>query len=518
MLQHKWFWPTIIGLATFITYSFWLSHLPLTDPVETNYALTAKEMFLQHEWISPIIYGQYWYDKPIFTYWLIILAYKAFGITDFAARLPGVMSSVLSTVAMYFVGSSIFKHRNYGIVASCITATMLEFWYIGHAVVTDMHLFLFSIAIFFGSYQAVATGERKYRWLAYGGAGLAVLTKGPVGIVLPGMALLIWYLYTWCTGKSTHSILRLILSPTGIGLFLFIILPWYGTMCAIHGSAFIDGFLGLHNVGRATVSEHPKFDVWYYYLLLTPVLLLPWTPLAIKGFIQQPTSPFKTWSWCWAGVVFVFYTLVATKYITYTFIMLIPLILCASYALIALGESWYRSYYIWIPLEFFCVALIVGAYVTPILSAWSLVLLWAMSHLAVLVSKRLAPAILLCTIYVGVTITVPPILTASSGLPVAPYITNNTYIYGQYFTSLPYYTDYVPTLVTTVSDDDPLWTKGKNIMPTITKEVFTKKINSPSEPMTVIVPNKYKDDFAHIQPRTAQAIVHTAIGTVWQIQ
>ena len=57
--------------------------LLITDSVESNYALTAKEMVLSGDWLSPQIYGHYWYDKPIFFYWLTALAYKMFGFTEF---------------------------------------------------------------------------------------------------------------------------------------------------------------------------------------------------------------------------------------------------------------------------------------------------------------------------------------------------------------------------------------------------------------------------------------------------
>ena len=60
--------------------------LLITDSVESNYALTAKEMVLSGDWLSPQIYSHYWYDKPIFFYWLTALAYKMFGFTEFASR------------------------------------------------------------------------------------------------------------------------------------------------------------------------------------------------------------------------------------------------------------------------------------------------------------------------------------------------------------------------------------------------------------------------------------------------
>ena len=66
--------------------------------------------------------------------------------------------------------------------------------------------------------------------------------------------------------------------------------PWYIAMYSIHGQDFISGFLGLHNIDRALVSEHPKFNVWYYYLIIVPLALLPWTPAVIVYHLKTLTG------------------------------------------------------------------------------------------------------------------------------------------------------------------------------------------------------------------------------------
>ena len=77
--------------------------LVITDPVESNYALTAKEMLASGDYVSPRIFGNYWYDKPIFLYWLLSLSYSVFGATDFASRLPAVLFGAMScTLAAWF--------------------------------------------------------------------------------------------------------------------------------------------------------------------------------------------------------------------------------------------------------------------------------------------------------------------------------------------------------------------------------------------------------------------------------
>ena len=81
---------TLIGIfALALMFFAWGSHLlPVTDPVESNYALTAKEMVLSGNWLSPQIYGHFWFDKPAMVYWLMSISYSLFGFTDFASRLP----------------------------------------------------------------------------------------------------------------------------------------------------------------------------------------------------------------------------------------------------------------------------------------------------------------------------------------------------------------------------------------------------------------------------------------------
>ena len=62
-----------------------ISIIPLLDPDEPAYAQTAKEMFLAADYLSPRIFGDFWFDKPPMYYWLVIASYKIFGISEFAA-------------------------------------------------------------------------------------------------------------------------------------------------------------------------------------------------------------------------------------------------------------------------------------------------------------------------------------------------------------------------------------------------------------------------------------------------
>ena len=129
--------------------------LPVTDPVESNYALTAKEMVLSGNWLSPQIYGTYWYDKPIMIYWLIALAFKIFGIADWVVRLPSAIFGALSVAAMFQTLRTFSRRWLVGLVGSSILGTSLMFWAVAHGVITDMVLLYTTLMVMMYAYKGL---------------------------------------------------------------------------------------------------------------------------------------------------------------------------------------------------------------------------------------------------------------------------------------------------------------------------------------------------------------------------
>lgn len=227
--------------------------LAITDTAESNYALTAKEMVLSGDWISPRIYGRYWYDKPIFYYWELALSFALFGFNEMAARLPAAILGSASVLFTYWFARRTYGEKT-GWLAAIILASSVECWILSKAVITDSTLFLFmsgAVAFFYLGY----TENRKYYFLCYLFAALATLTKGPIGILLPGLACLLFLLYKKDLKEMAHVHLL-----SGLVLFILIAGAWYGTMCYLHGKDFLLNFIGVHNVLRATVSEHPSHN------------------------------------------------------------------------------------------------------------------------------------------------------------------------------------------------------------------------------------------------------------------
>ena len=151
------------------------------------------------------------------------------------------------------------------------------------------------------------------------------MTKGPIGVLLPGLIITLFLLWQrdWRFLKRMHLV-------SGTLLCAAVAVPWYAVMYSLHGSDFINTFFGTHNILRATVSEHPRDDVFYYYTLVNLLALFPWSGLV-------PWAAYKWWRQghrklgeqqkfllLWALVVFVFFQCMATKYITYTYPLLFP--------------------------------------------------------------------------------------------------------------------------------------------------------------------------------------------------
>lgn len=341
-----------------LSFGFFLlfSHLLLiTDPVESNYALTAKEMVISADWLSPRIYGQVWFDKPVFFYWLTAAAFKIFGFSDLAARLAPALFAAIGVVMIYWFLTKTAS-QPVAVIAAVILGTSLEYILLAKLVITDMVFFVFNSAALVCFFLGYTSPNAKQRWYLpmYAGLALAVLTKGPIGLLLPGLVMLVFI-----GVQRNWRELKKMSIPVGVLLFAVIALPWYGAMYYVHGTEFTDTFLGVHNYLRATVSEHPKDNVIYYYVVVFLLTMLPWSPLAIKAMVANykdkslRRAPLTLFCAIWAAAYFGFYSLMATKYLTYTFPMLFPVaIITANYLeqLLVRDKTKLVLYWVGIPL------------------------------------------------------------------------------------------------------------------------------------------------------------------------
>lgn len=329
------FWVAAIVLLYFMNGS-----LLITDSVESNYSLTAKEMVLSGNWISPQIYGVYWFDKPIMSYWLIATGFKLFGFNEFGARFFPSLSGLCGLWLTVWFGKKIFSEK-IGYLGGAILLTSLQFFTISKSVLTDGMLFFFFNGALACFYLGYSTENKNYYYGTYAGAALATLTKGPIGFLLPGLIITLFLVLerNWRElGKA-----KLL---TGTILFCLIAGPWYGTMFHLHPD-FYGKFFGTHNFLRATQSEHPRDNVIWYYTAINILASYAWIgffPATVKNII------YKAGQWVmpairekflllWTFTIFFFYQNMATKYITYTYPILLPLSLLIANYIVNKGEE-----------------------------------------------------------------------------------------------------------------------------------------------------------------------------------
>ena len=313
----------IILLVVFSAYIFFigLGKMPLTDPDEVFYAETAKEMLARGEFLTPYIFGEPQFEKPPLYYWSIILSFKAFGVNEFAARFPSAIFGILGTIGVYFLGKILVNKRT-GFLAGIILATSVGYIIIARACVTDMLLAVLILYVFLFFILGMKTEKAKTKWYLLSSAcvGLAILTKGPIGIFFPVVIIGLYLILT-------KDLKRLKEVPifTGLLTLLGISAPWYLLMYKAHGKEFVDIFFGFHNITRFLHPEHTWGDIFYYYIPVTAVFFAFWTaflPLGVwQTFREKEARIIKgnLFLWIWFFVIFIFFSMSRTKLPTYTF-------------------------------------------------------------------------------------------------------------------------------------------------------------------------------------------------------
>jgi 4-amino-4-deoxy-L-arabinose transferase-like glycosyltransferase len=352
----------VIVVSSLIMF-FNLGSIPLLDPDEPVYAETAKEMLQFNDWLSPRIYGQFWYDKPPMYYWLVAMSFKVFGINEFAARFPSALLAIVCAVYIYFAVARLFNKRA-GVLSALVLTTSLEFFYLGKAAVTDITLTLcFTVCLL--SYL-----EKRY-YLFYIFAGLATVTKGPIGFLFPAGIIFFYMVAT----RSFSEMLRMKL-PFGILIYLLVAAPWYWFMYQLHGSAFIDTFIGFHNITRFTSPEHPEGVLWYYFIPVLIIGFMPWTAVMVQAVwasMTQSRNHFKPLLFLliWTLFIFIFFSISRTKLVSYILPMYPPLAIIVGWYLDRIW-NWRRNFrplgwpiVLTVLVALLCTALFFGAKTMP---------------------------------------------------------------------------------------------------------------------------------------------------------
>ncbi len=220
----------LLALAA-VLFFVGLGSLGLTDRDEGRNAEAGREMYETGNYISPTFNYEPRFAKPVFVYWLMSLSYHVFGVSEFAARFPSAIFGVGLILLQY-----LFLTRCRGPVVGLFGAAMLllnlEIIGLSRMALTDSVLIFFTTLSLYGFWLGLygEGRERHYLWFFYIGMALATLTKGPIGFLIPMLAV---GLHLWLT-RSWGLFWRHGFPIPGLLLFLLLALPWYLIMLNIH--------------------------------------------------------------------------------------------------------------------------------------------------------------------------------------------------------------------------------------------------------------------------------------------
>ena len=311
----------ILILFSALLFLMALGAMPLTDPDEVFYAETAKEMLNRGEFLTPYIFGEPQFEKPPLYYWLVIFGFKVFGVNEFSARIASAIFGILGVIGVYLLGKILINKRT-GFFAGIVLATCIKYTALSRACVTDIVLTVFLLYAFLYFFYGYLSERGKTKWYLLSSLflGLAVLTKGPIGVFLPFVIIGIYLILT-----KEFKRLKEIPFIRGALLFLAVSLPWYLLMYKVHGKEFVNVFFGFHNITRFLHPEHATGDVFYYYIPIIVGGFFPWIaflPLGIWQIFRKAAERIRKANLfliVWFLVIFIFFSFSRTKLPTYIF-------------------------------------------------------------------------------------------------------------------------------------------------------------------------------------------------------
>ncbi len=284
----------LAGFCGFLFF-FGLSSFGLVGADEPRYAQVAQEMLARHDWITPTLGGHPWLEKPVLYYWQTMLAYRSFGVSDWAARLGSAVDATLMVVAIYLflrrfragVHFAGFQLAGFALDGALITASASGVIGFARAASTDMPLTaMFTIAML-AWYAWYESAGKQCLGLFYLFLGFAMLAKGPVA---PFLAVVIVVIFAAI--KGDYRLIGRSLWFPGIALFCIVTLPWYVAV-QLRNPEFFRVFILEHNLARFGKDVYHHTEPFWYYLPAVLLGLVPWTMFVSTSLLENARSWWK---------------------------------------------------------------------------------------------------------------------------------------------------------------------------------------------------------------------------------
>jgi len=323
-ISTKQVWWLLIAVAL-----IWFANLEyrtLIKPDEGRYAEIPREMVVSGDWVTPRLNELKYFEKPPLQYWATATAYTLFGEHQWTSRLWAGLTGFAGILLVWFAGLRLFGREAAGYAALLLSSSLL-YVLMGHINTLDMGVTFFLtlgiVGLLLGQVQADKTKQRNWMLVAWAGLALAVLSKGLMGLVLPGAALFIY-----CVVQRDFGVLKRMHWLPGLAVFLVITVPWFVLVMKANPE-FFERFFIYEHYTRFTTKTHGRYQPWYFFI---PILLagaLPWTVLMFDTMFRSvmergrgrglPDKTFNTQRFLliWAVFIYVFFSVSGSKLPSY---------------------------------------------------------------------------------------------------------------------------------------------------------------------------------------------------------
>lgn len=321
----------LFAAAAVFLFFFCLHRIPLWSSDEGRYGEIAREAFESGDYVVTKFNGVDYLEKPVLAPILTAAAYAVFGVSSFSARLVSVLSALAGILLCWFFVRRLWS-RAVADLSALILLTSVGYVLVGRFAVIDMLMtFLMSASLFC---LMTAYFEKKTRiyLAAYVFMGLAFLTKGLIGFVLPGLIFFIFLILM----KDLREIFRMKL-VWGALIIAAIIVPWFAAVMK-REPEFFDVFIVKHHLERFATNTFGRKKSFWFYVPILFATVFPWSLFLLSAVVRAIRHPDREeakklkFLLVWAAVIFVFFSLPRAKLPYYLLPLSMPVaILIASF-------------------------------------------------------------------------------------------------------------------------------------------------------------------------------------------
>jgi 4-amino-4-deoxy-L-arabinose transferase-like glycosyltransferase len=288
---HRWSDVAWVALVSVVMFFLFLGCRPLSNPDEGRYSEIPREMVATHDYVTPRLDGVKYFEKPPLLYWISATVFRAVGFNEWTTRFGAAFFATLGTILVFLAARANFD-RETGFWSAAILGTCLLYYGLSRVALLDLPIAVLMAGVLFAFQIAIETrpenselGARaprppnrsfanKRRWLfwsMYAAMGLAVLTKGLIGFLLPGLIMAVWIalLNRWKNLRPFYPF-------SGSLILLAIAVPWHVLVARANADFLYFYFVHEHFL-RFTTNLHDRYQPWWYFIPVMILGLFPWT-------------------------------------------------------------------------------------------------------------------------------------------------------------------------------------------------------------------------------------------------